>query len=152
MDHALTVEPVELVEDAASHGGGRVFSGRIVRHREGRSVRFSSKPPEPVCPPQILPAQVARMLALAHRFQAMIEDGDAMDRADLARCFNLTRARVTQILDLLLLAPDIQFEVLRLTGPDGRCAITERKLRTIVRSEDWGEQRRLWVLLRTSAA
>ena len=59
--------------------------------------------PEPVR----RPARVAIMLALAHKIQQAIDGGVVRDRAEVARRLGLTRARVTQLLDLALLAPDI---------------------------------------------
>ena len=48
------------------------------------------------------------MLALAHRFDRLLQDGVVADQADLARLGHVSRARVTQIMNLLQLAPDIQ--------------------------------------------
>lgn len=53
------------------------------------------------------PAHVARMLALAHHLQDAIDRRLVPDRATVARKLGFTRARVTQLLDLLLLAPDL---------------------------------------------
>jgi hypothetical protein len=83
------------------------------------------------------PATVARRLALAHR---IAEDIDA-DQADVARHHGLTRARLTQLMNLLLLAPDIQEEVLALEYPAGREPITERTLRRLLESLVWAELR-----------
>ncbi|MFV2073049.1 MAG: hypothetical protein ACC742_10415 [Thermoanaerobaculales bacterium] len=100
--------------------------------------------PEPPPEPVYRPARVAQMLALAHRLEAAIDRGDYKDRADVARQLGFTRARVTQLLDLALLAPDIQERVLDLQAIDGREPLTERGLREVVRQESWGEQRRRW--------
>ncbi|OGQ94932.1 MAG: hypothetical protein A2284_18865 [Deltaproteobacteria bacterium RIFOXYA12_FULL_61_11] len=81
------------------------------------------------------------MLALAHRFQAAIDRGDYRDRADLARQLGFTRARISQLLDLLMLAPDLQEFVLDLEAVDGREPLTERALRAVVKIERWGKQR-----------
>jgi alkylated DNA nucleotide flippase Atl1 len=88
---------------------------------------------------------VARLLALAHRFRGLVESGDVRDYADVARLAGVTRARATQILNLLHLAPDIQEAVLdlpRVVG--GRDPITERGLRPLVATPDWPAQRALW--------
>jgi len=53
-------------------------------------------------------SRVARLLALAHRFEKLIRDGEMRDYADLARLGHVTLARLTQIMNLLNLAPDIQ--------------------------------------------
>jgi len=56
--------------------------------------------------------RVARLLALARRFELLIETGVAADYADLARLGQVTRARVNQVMNLLVLAPDIQEAIL----------------------------------------
>ena len=50
-------------------------------------------------------------LALAIRFDQLIRDGVVTDQAELARLGHVSRARLTQIMNLLNLAPDI-FEAL----------------------------------------
>ena len=63
----------------------------------------------------------------------------------LARLGHVSRARLTQMMSLLQLAPDIQDAILWLpaveSGDDG---VTERVLREVVRELDWGRQRRRW--------
>ena len=94
------------------------------------------------------PARVARRLALAHRIAADIEAGRYKDYADVARRHGLTRARLTQLMNLLLLAPDIQEEVLALEFPVGREPVTERTLRRVLASLCWEDQRAAWVEMR----
>ena len=74
----------------------------------------------------------------------MLDDGRAKNRADLAAKFGFSRARITQIMNLLWLAPDIQEEILFSVSPTGRDVVTTRDVRAIVRVMDWAEQRRLW--------
>lgn len=90
------------------------------------------------------PARVARMLALAHRLQRAIDSGEIQDRATLARQYGLTRARVTQLLNLTLLAPDLQEQVLGLEAVDGLEPLTERGIRVVAAQASWEEQRRRW--------
>jgi len=67
------------------------------------------------------------------------------DQADLARLGHISRARVTQIMNLLNLAPDIQEDLLCLPPVEhGKDAVTERELRAIVLVLDWRVQRRMW--------
>ncbi len=73
-----------------------------------------------------------------------IDRGEYRYRAELAHQLGFTRAPVTQILDLLLLAPDIQEHVVHLEAVDGVEPIAERALRDVVRHESWAEQRRAW--------
>jgi hypothetical protein len=74
----------------------------------------------------------------------MIDRGEIRDRAELARLGHVSRARVTQIMNLLHLAPQIQEEILFLPLAFGRGPITERHLRRLNSIIGWGEQQRLW--------
>lgn len=81
---------------------------------------------------------VARLLALAHKVDAMILAGELRDLAHAAETIDVTRARMTQIMNLTLLAPEIQEAVLM-----GSLA-TERRLRPITAEPDWNRQLALW--------
>ena len=85
--------------------------------------------------------RVARLLALAIRFEGLLRTGTIRDHAELARRGRVTRARMTQIMKLLDLAPDIQEQILFLPPVEG---LNERNLRRIVSTIDWREQRRLF--------
>jgi hypothetical protein len=77
-----------------------------------------------------------------------LRDGVVANYAELARLGHVNRARMTQIMSLLQLAPDIQDELLFLPPvTSGKDPITERDLRPIVAELDWREQRRMWGLL-----
>lgn len=92
--------------------------------------------------------RVSRLMALAIRFDQLIRDGDVTDRAELARLGHVTRARLTQIMNLLNLAPDIQEQVLDLPRVEsGREPLTERQLRPIAAVANWRKQRRSWKAL-----
>lgn len=73
-------------------------------------------------------------LARAERFQALLDAGEARNRADLAHRFRLTRARVTPLMDLLLLHPMILAYVKSLPPGTPTRLVTERALRPIVRT------------------
>jgi hypothetical protein len=89
--------------------------------------------------------RVARLLALAHKFQGMLERGEVASMAEIARLGHVTRARVTQIMDLMMLAPDIQEEVLHLPEvAAGAGVVTMRNLQAVARAPEWIEQRRRW--------
>lgn len=116
-----------------------------VRARERRAAQAAAKPP------RRYPARVARQLALAHALQRRIDSGEFADYATMARALGFTRARVTQLMDLLLLAPDIQTEILFLECPPGEQPISERRLRdTVLKSLDWREQRKRWAEVRAN--
>jgi len=82
-----------------------------------------------------------QVLALAHHLLVAIDRGLVADRAAVARMLGLTRARVTQLLDLLLLAPDLQEAVLPLEAVDGAEPLAERALRTVAHAGSWVDQR-----------
>jgi hypothetical protein len=126
-----------------------VLSGTFFRERR-ENVRFKKTAPEPPGPPVRRPAHVARMLALAHHIKAAIDRGAIADRAAVARKLGLTRARITQLLDLTLLAPDLQVRVLELEAVDGREPVSERDLRGIAHAGSWSQQRAAWTSLTAS--
>jgi hypothetical protein len=80
--------------------------------------------------------RIARLMALAIRFEGLLRDETIRDYAELARLGRVTRARMTQIMKLLDLAPDIQEKILFLPLIQG---LNERNLRPIVSRIDWGE-------------
>lgn len=122
--------------------GGYVLKGTLHRVRRGKAIAFVSQPVVPQATVR-RPAKVAKMLALAHHLQHAIERGIAHDRADVARRLGLTRARVTQLFDLLLLAPDLQEELLHLSS----ASVTEKVVRSVASHHCWVSQRERWRLL-----
>ena len=58
-------------------------------------------------------------LAHPHRLEHAIKRGEYADRADLAQQFGITQARETQLLNLTLLAPDIQKAAFKLEAING---------------------------------
>jgi hypothetical protein len=85
--------------------------------------------------------RIARLMALAIRFEGLLRNETIRDYAELAHLGRVTRARMTQIMKLLLLAPDIQEQILFLPLIKG---LNERNLRPIVSRIDWHEQRRMF--------
>ncbi len=115
--------------------GTTVVVGLLFRVRRGRQKRFVAKQP-----PELAkrPAKVALQLALAHRIQRAIETGEIRDQAKAAKLLGLTRARVSQLMDLTLLAPDIQEQLLN----GDATGLSERALRSVSAIGDWNGQRR----------
>lgn len=110
-----------------------------------RKVIQDGPPPEPAPAPEGRIPRISRLMALAIRFDRLIKEGEIDDQADLARLGNVSRARVTQIMNLLQLAPEIQETLLFLpVTVKGRDAIRERHVRPIAAEPDWRKQRRLW--------
>lgn len=121
----------------------------MTRHAQARStytVDFAPKSPRRATQAATgrVP-RVARMLALAHKIDGMIEAGELRDLADSARAIGVTRARMTQVMNLLLLAPEIQESILDLPlVMNGRDPVSERALRPIAAEPVWKRQRELW--------
>ena len=110
--------------------------------RTRKELRDGDAAPEP---PEGRVPRVARLMALAIRLDGLIRDGVVVDQAEIARLCHVTRARLTQIFNLLYLAPDIQEALLHLPPTKrGRDAVTERDLRPIAAIFDWRKQRRQW--------
>lgn len=118
----------------------------IPGRQRARQVPKQTQPslvsPRPT-PPRI--PRIARLMALAIKFQDLVDRGEVRDYADLARLGYVTRARITQILNLLNLAPDLQEQILymRSSLPRGD-DVTERDFRSIARAVYWSRQRRMW--------
>jgi hypothetical protein len=89
--------------------------------------------------------RITQVLALAIHFQDMISRGEARDYADLARLGCLTRERMSQIMELVWLAPDIQQDILEFRPTGGtRFPISEVAARRIAHSLCWKDQRKAW--------
>ena len=129
----------------------RVLKGTLFRTR-ARGVRYGTAPPPAKPEPVRRPAKVATLLALAHKIQDAIDRGAVADRATVARRLGFTRARVTQLLDLTLLAPDIQEWVLELEAVDGVEPMSERWLRRCTHAGPWKAQREAWAPTKRLAA
>jgi len=119
---------------------------RKVHFQNGRRTRKELREGEatPGAPAGRVP-RVSRLMALAIRLDQLIRDGVVTDQAELARLGHVTRARLTQIMNLLCLAPDLQEQILFLPATErGRDAITEKQLRPIAGTPSWKKQRRIW--------
>jgi len=127
--------------------GTQVVAGELHRIRRGREKRFSAEAPSEPCR---RPARVAVTLALAHTIQRAIDRGEIRDQAEAARGLGVTRARMTQMLDLTLLAPDLQEAILFRTSSDSRESFHERAVRTVSQLRSWAEQRGVFAPLRAS--
>jgi hypothetical protein len=89
--------------------------------------------------------RVSRLLALAHRLEQLLRTGVVKDYTEAARLGHVTRARISQIMSLLYLAPDIQEMILFLPRIErGRDPVVLHELLPIAGAPDWAKQRRLW--------
>jgi hypothetical protein len=89
--------------------------------------------------------RIARLMALALRFEQLVRSGAVRDYAELARLGQVSQARLTQIINLIHLAPDIQEEILFLPRVhSGRDRIHLDDLQALTALLAWQEQRRRW--------
>ena len=112
----------------------------------GARKELHADPEQPVPSEQLerVP-RLTRLMALALRFETLLRSAEVRDCAALARLGHVSRARISQVMNLLQLAPDIQEEILFLRRPErGREWPHLRQLQPIAAVWDWRKQRRLW--------
>ena len=86
--------------------------------------------------------KVTHLLVLGYHFERLVRDGVVEDYVTLSRLTGLSTARVTQLVNLTLLAPDIQAEILILDeNTRTRYPTFERQLRELTALPEWNEQR-----------
>ena len=97
--------------------------------------------------------RISRYMALAIHFEDLIRRGIVTDYAELARLGHVTRARVTQIMNLRLLAPEIQEELLFFEPrARGTVSIQLKELQSFAVDSDWQNQRKCWGMLVTKSS
>ncbi|MCA9127232.1 MAG: hypothetical protein KDB22_09100 [Planctomycetales bacterium] len=111
--------------------------------------RIAIRPHDPnVEPPRPRPSsklpRISKLMALAIRFDEMLRTGEASDTIELARLGHVTQPRMSQILALNQLAPDIQEALLNLPATKGNPEIHEKRLRPISAMLTWDNQRAAW--------
>jgi hypothetical protein len=120
---------------------------RVRFHAGGRQMGVDENPSN--MRPRGRVPRVTKLLALAIQMEQLVSAGQVSGYAELARLKNVSRARITQIANLTLLAPEIQETILFLPRvPSGRDPITERQLRPIAAELDWSRQRKMWSRLK----
>ena len=89
-------------------------------------------------------ARISKLMALAIHFEQMLRDGDVEDMATLPAMAK-SPAPMTQIMNLLLLAPDIQEKLLNLPQTtSGRDSVILRELQALALEPDWTVQQQMW--------
>ena len=130
--------------DQYSDNGVRVeYEVHFQRDRRARKVVRSGPPPEKA--PDALP-RIARLLTLAHKWEGMVRRAEAKDYTEIARRMGLTKVRVSQVLGLTLLAPDLQDRLLLAPGEAHARPIPEHRLRDVSGEPRWTAQRRILAL------
>ena len=124
-----------------------IIEAHLTFERRGRGaqrVASERKSEEDELPKGRLP-KVTKLMALAIRFEELLADEVVADYADLARLSFVSRARISQIMNLRLLAPDIQEALL--FAPEirsGRDPISVREMQPIALTANWKHQREMW--------
>ena len=113
----------------------------VAASRRGPSTGGSA-PAEPAAADVGRVPRISVLMALAIRFDGLLRDGTVPNLTELARLAHVTQPRMTQIMNLLHLAPDIQEALLFLHESGRTGAIAERDLRKIAACLMWPEQRR----------
>ena len=98
-----------------TNGSDLTFTAKVHFKREHkgtlRLAAGTAPGPAPTAPTSRVP-HLARLMALAIRFESLLARGEVWDYADLARLGHVTRARITQVMNLLNLAPDLPEAIL----------------------------------------
>ncbi len=122
------------------------FDVHFERSRHGRKRLVKGKAPAE--PEELAPGRVprlSRLMALAIHFEGLLANGEVTDMADLARLGHVSRARITQIMNLRLLAPDIQEDLLFLPRIDApRDPLKYADIGSLTLELDWAKQRKVW--------
>jgi len=115
-------------------------------HRCSRGSRKELRPgaQTPPMPPGRVP-RVSRLMALALRLDELVRTGQVASYRELATVGHVTRARVSQIANLLYLAPDIQEALLFLPLTQrGRDPLILADLMPIAAAFDWRKLVAVW--------
>jgi hypothetical protein len=124
------------------------FTRRVHIHLGRHTRREVRSGPTPERPEGRTP-RIAKLMALAIHFEDMVARGQIEDYATVARIGQVSRARVTQIVNLALLAPDIQEEILFLPKTRrNRDVLNTTVLQPLAREHDWQRQRAMWARLK----
>ncbi len=133
-----TVEIALGPKGAFENGNVGTVTRRVPADRVVSAVPRPRGRPKPPRVPKT--PRVVELLRKALEWQGLIESGEAPNQAAISRQEGITRARVTQVMGMLRLAPEIQQHVLLMPDAVRRPAITERVLRPITQIQNTGEQ------------
>jgi hypothetical protein len=105
-----------------------VISGMPTRRAKPKPLR------EPKTP------RVVELLRKAIEWRTLLESGKVASQAEIASREGVTRARVTQVMGMLHLAPEIQEKILVMPYAIHKSLLTERVLRPIGTITNYGNQ------------
>lgn len=114
------------------------------RRGKNKVLVEGKEPPKPVKPKGRLP-RITRYMALAIYYECLIREGHIHDYAEIATLGHVARARVTQIMNLRLLAPDLQEQLLNIPRVErGRDSLCLRQFKSIAIEPSWKQQGEMW--------
>lgn len=117
---------------------------KVKRKLSGAKAQQRAERPECKPPVAVVP-RISKLMALAIHFERLLQAGEVSDVKELSRLCHVTQPRISQILALNMLAPEIQEELLFLPEVTaGRPVVQERMLRPVAAEADWGRQRGVW--------
>lgn len=130
---------------------GTISYVHIGREKYGRRRLLAGRAPDPECDPDLgnIP-RIARLMALAIHLEGLLERGEVKDMAEIARLGHVTRARVTQIMNLRLLAPDIQEAILNLPPTISRDSLLYKHIQPLTTAPTWLRQRKMWAHIKSA--
>ena len=116
----------------------KTIQKRPTRHGRGvgRRVIFRWEPP-PVVPERVYTSPLLE----ARRYASLLQrDPFVKTQADLAQEMGVSRVRITQIMSLLRLVPEIQEQLLRLTDQQAIRFFSENRLRPLTQIDNPARQ------------
>jgi len=119
-DRSFGRRRIPPIDEDRSHGRG--CAGIPARARSDRNRAVGARRGRPV--------EVA--LGPMIEWKALLESGQDADQTEIARRGGINRARVTRVMGMLRLAPEIKEHILPMPGTTGRPPITEHMLHTII--------------------
>jgi hypothetical protein len=87
--------------------------------------------------------KLRQYLILAYQIKGMLEKDAAMTSRQIAEWLNMTPARMCQVMEILLLCPKIQTDILQSKNKK-LFALGEYSIRNIVREPIWEKQIEAW--------
>ena len=115
----------------------------LTKSNKGRKRIQAGDAVVPVRPRGSIP-RISRLMALAIKYQGMLDRGEVSGVTELARLCHVSQPRMSQILNLNLLSPSVQEKILFLPEQTvGKPTIHERSLRMACTVIDWESQSRL---------
>ena len=140
--HEQAVEIALGPKGAFANGRVGILKRRVTADRVVHVAAKARRPAKPAKQPQT--PRVVELLRMAQEWRRQLDAGAVRTQAEIARREGITRARVTQIMALIRLAPEIQDHVLSLPVMVHRSAITEKALRPIALLENRAAQNDLF--------